>query len=330
MNAALRILRSREAVLFLVLVGLFAVMSWRVEYFLDLQNLFDQARYWVAPGLIAIAMTFIIATGGIDLSVGSILALSGIVVGLLYRDAGWPIWAAAGCAVLVAGAAGALNGAVVAYVRVPALVVTLATMTLFRGLAMGLLGKQRPVGDFPASFRWLGQGDAFPVPGSGAAPAYVPVSVIVLIVAFALGWALMRRSWVGRFTELLGENQIAAAFAGINVPALKFGLFTGCGFLCGLAGMFHTAQVNTALADTAQDMALDVVACVVIGGTRISGGHASMIGSLLGLLIIGILRFGLDLAGVPSQNTIIVIGLVLIVTAVFNEWMASRTSGEKQ
>jgi len=320
-----RVLFTRESLLLLVLVALFILFSVGVKHFFNLANLFEQSRYWVAPGLMAVAMTFIIATGGIDLSVGSILALSGMVMGLLYRDAGWPMWLAA-CAAPAAGlAAGAFNGGVISYLHVPPLVVTLATMTLFRGLVMGL-SQADAVSDFPKAFLWLGQG-GFSVAGTAEAPVLFPISLIVLMALFAAGWLAMRRSWVGRFTELIGENETAARFAAIDVRLLKFGLYAFCGLICGLASLFYTAHSSTALPTPPTGMELKVIACVVIGGTRISGGQGSVLGSLLGLLIIGILEFGLEMAEIPSEEIIIVVGFVLIVTAVFNEWIARRKTG---
>lgn len=307
-----RVLLAREAVLFYVLLGMFLVFSVFVEGFLDWFSLFEQTRYWAIPGMIAVPMTFIIATAGIDLSVASILAMSGIVLGLLFRDAHLPIWLAACAAVLAGLLAGAFNGGVSSYLRIPPLVVTLATMALFRGAAMGL-SKARPIKDFPEGFLWLGQGDVF-----------VPVPLVALLAVAAVGWVLMRRSWVGRFTECIGENETAAEFAAIDVRRLKWALYSACGLVCGLAALFNTALYATAKADTANGMELEVIACVVIGGTRISGGQGSVLGSLLGLLIIGILRHGLIMAGVRSQYVIIVVGALLIVTVVFNEWMARR------
>ncbi len=330
MNRMTRLLsnvfRYRETVLVGALVILFAYFAWRAPGFFDAFNLLERSRYWVAPGLMVVPMTFIIATSGIDLSVASILAMSAMVMGLAFRDWGMPMYLAACCAVLTGLAAGALNGGIASYVRIPPLVVTLATMTLFRGVAMGL-SRARPVGGFPASFQWLGQGNVFQIPGTAANPVYVPFSVLVLLGVFAVGWGLMHRSWVGRFTELIGENETAARFAGIDVSLLKCLLFTACGGLCGLAAVFHTAFYATAKADTALGMELEVIACVVIGGTRISGGRASMPGALLGLLIFGILQFGLEMSGVRSRNIIIIVGLVLILTAVMNERFGNQYTG---
>ena len=321
-----RALRSREMVLFALLAILFSVMSLRVDGFFDAYNLLERTRYWVGPGLIAIPMTFVIATGGIDLSVASILALCGIVMGLLYNDAHWPMAAAAGASLLTGLACGAFNGGVASWVGVPPLVVTLATMALFRGVAMGL-SQAKAFSDFPGWFVWLGQGSVARVPFTAANPAYLPAPLVLLAAAYALGWFLMHRSWIGRFTEMTGENETAARFAAIDVRRLKLALYAGCGLMCGLAAIVHTALYATAKADTASGMELDVIACVVVGGTRISGGRASIAGTLIGLTILGLLRFGLEMAGVSAQYIIIVVGLVLVVAAILNERLGRSAGG---
>jgi rhamnose transport system permease protein len=318
-----RILFSREAVLCGLFAAMFTAFAITTDGFLDAFSLLERARYWVIPGMIAVPMTFIIATSGIDLSVGSIVAMCGIVLGLLHSDAHWPIALAAVAAVAAGIAAGALNGGVSSYLNIPPLVVTLGTMALFRGVAMGL-SKARTVSNFPDSFLWLSQGDAFKLPfGDGV---FLPAPVVALIVVVVIGWILMRKSWIGRYTECIGENPTAAAFAAIDVRRMNLILYTACGAVCGIASLFNTALYATAKADAAMGLELEAIACVVIGGTRISGGEGSVIGSLLGLLIIGILRYGLEMAGVKSQHVVIVVGALLVVTAVVNEWLARLRS----
>jgi rhamnose transport system permease protein len=241
----------------------------------------------------------------------------------------WPIGLAAAAAVAVGFAAGAFNGGVSSYLRIPPLVVTLATMALFRGVAMGL-SKARSVSSFPESFLRISQGNAFSIPAGKAGPIEVPIPLFALLAVVAIGALLMRRSWIGRFTECIGENETAARFAAIDVRRIKFALYTACGAVCGLAALFNTALYATAKADAATGMELDAIACVVIGGTRISGGQGSVIGSLLGLCIIGILKYGLERAGIRSQHVVIFVGGLLIVTAVFNERMSAASGRSRR
>ena len=319
--------RSREAVLLGVLCAMCAVFGATTEYFLNLDALLGYSRYWVAPGLLAIPMTFIIATAGIDLSVGSIVGMCGIILGVLYRDYQWPIAAACAAAVLSGTAAGAFNGGISSTLGIPPLVVTLATMTLFRGIAFGL-SQADAISNFPAGFNYLGSGTLFSFWLFGE-EAFVPVALVVLLAAMAIGVLLLRRTWMGRYTLAIGENPSAASFAAIPVSWMLFGIYTACGFMAGVASLFYTAVYATARADGGTGLELEAIAAVVIGGTRISGGQASVTGTLLGLLIIGILRYGLELSGVKSQNVVIIVGLLLIVTAVFNEWMARRAGESK-
>lgn len=322
-----KLFRARETVLFGVLCLMLLGFSMTTEYFLNLDSLLSYSRYWVAPGMLAIPMTFIIATAGIDLSVGSIVAMCGIVLGILYRDYQWPIAAACAAAIASGTAAGAFNGGVSSLLRIPPLVVTLATMTLFRGVAFGL-SKADAISNFPGSFTYLGNGTLFTFYFNGEA-VYVPATLLGLAFTVMAGGVLLRFSWIGRYTLAIGENPVAAAFAAIPVRWMLFGIYTACGFVCGVASLFYTAVFATARADGATGLELEAIAAVVIGGTRISGGQASVTGTLLGLLIIGILRYGLELSGVKSQYVVIIVGLLLIVTAVFNEWMARRAGESK-
>ncbi len=321
-----KIITARETILLAILLGLFVLFSWRVEGFFDAYGLLEQTRYWVVPGLLAIPMTFIIATAGIDLSVGSIVALSGIVVGMLHVEYGWPAPVAAVAGLAAGIVAGALNGGVSSYLKIPPLVVTLATMTLFRGLAMGL-SQAKAFGGYPESFAWISQGDLFEFTYGDELTAGFPAPLAVLLIAVVIGHVLMKRSWVGRYTECIGENETAARFAAIEVQKLKFWLYTAAGAVAGTAAAFNITLFDTAKPDAATGMELEAIACVVVGGTRISGGQGSVLGTLLGLGIIGILRYGLELYGLQSETVIIVVGVLLIVTAVFNEWVSRGQGG---
>lgn len=317
-----RLIRAREFALLLVLVAMMAVFSATVDGFLDWFNIFDQTRYWAIAGIIAVPMTFIIATAGIDLSVASIVALSTVTIGMLFESAGMPIWVAVAGGLGVGLLAGSFNGFFASYVGVPPLVVTLGTIALFRGLAMGV-SRAQPMGGFPDGYTALGMGDAFSFP-LGGETVYVPIPLMVMLAVFAAGTLIFRRTALGRYTEAIGENEVAAAFAAIDVRWVKLLLYAGCGACCGLAAVVNTALNATAKADTATGLELEVIACVVVGGTRISGGQGSVVGTLLGLFILGILRYGLEMQGVRTQHIIIVVGAILIATAVFNEWMAAK------
>ncbi len=318
-----RILATRETILLFVLVSLCVLFSVLVDGFSDWVNVVERSRYWVVPGMIAVPMTLIIATGGIDLSVGSILGMCGIVLGLLFRDAGWPIALAAGVAILTGFLAGGLNGGMSSYLKIPPLVVTLATMALYSGVALAL-SQARPIGNFPLPFQWLGQGDFFQMGLGDQEEISFPAPLIALLIVFGIGWLIMRRSWIGRYAECIGENELAAQFAAIDVRRLKWMLYAATGGVCGIASVFYTSLYATARPEAGRGMELEAIACVVVGGTRISGGRGTVVGTMLGLLIIGVLRYGLEMAGIPSQRLIIFVGALLIVTAILNEWLTGK------
>jgi rhamnose transport system permease protein len=318
-----RILSFRETILLFILMSLCIFFSVFVEGFSDLVNVVERSRYWVVPGMIAVPMTLIIATGGIDLSVGSTLGMCGIVLGVLFRDAGWPIVLASFAAVMTGFLAGAFNGGVSSYLKIPPLVVTLATMALYSGIALAL-SQARPIGNFPPPFQWLGQGDFFQIDFGDRGDISFPAPLLALVIVSMIGWLVMRRSWVGRYAECIGENEVAARFAAIDVRRLKWAIYVMAGGVCGIASVLYTSLYATARPEAGRGMELEAIACVVVGGTRISGGRGTVTGTILGLLIIGVLRYGLEMAGIPSQHLIIFVGILLIVTAVLNEWLSGK------
>lgn len=299
--------------------AIFLMCAFTVEGFLfydgefDAWNLSDRCRHWVEIGLIAIPMTFIICTGGIDLSVGSMLALSGMALGIAWRDWGWDVWTASAFAVGVGTAAGAVNGVLGSTLAVAPLVATLATRALYRGAALGF-SEGDPVRGFPDSFLGI----------SEWAPGGVPGVFILLAGSVLAGHLFFRKGRIGRWTAAVGENETAAEFAGIPTKRVKFALYTFSGLMCGLAAPIHVSRFATANPEHAGSLELDVIAAVVVGGTRITGGSGSVLGTGLGLLVVGMFRFALDLKGFPQQTQTILMGLIVVGMAVLNEWMGRR------
>jgi len=318
---------SREAALVWLLALITAGFGLTVPNFLLPENLLEQSRYWVELGMVAVPMTLIIATGGIDLSVGSMLALSGMVLGACWHGAGLDIRLCAALAVATGLLCGLFNGLAITALGIAPLVVTLATMAMYRGLAMGIFGAVgqdliRPGRgfDFPRPYLWLGQGTIGPV----------PVQLLAWGLIAAVGIVVLHRTWIGRYTLAMGENPTAARFGAVPVRGMTLGLYGMSGLICGLSAVTFVAREATAKPDAAMGFELAVIACVVIGGTRITGGSASVVGTLLGVLILGMMQYGMEMAGLRQQRTIIVVGLIVIVTAVFNEWMARRQETLRQ
>jgi rhamnose transport system permease protein len=301
----------REAALAAVVALLCVAMSNLSPYFWDRDNLLDLSRHLAEAGIIACGMTLVIMTGGIDLSVGSLLGLAGIALGYGWK-AGGPVAGALACAA-TGLAGGALNGGLVSLFRLPPLVVTLATMALFRGAAM-VVSQAQPVSDFPSWFAWLGQGDL----------AGVPVQLAAWIALVGATTLLIERMPAGRHIVAVGDSERAAEFAALPVRAVRFGVYCATGFLCALAAAVFTSRVSTAKADAGLGLELEVITAVVLGGTAITGGRGSALGSMLGVIILGVLRNGLSLRDVPSVYQTILAGVILIATAIVNQKMLER------
>ncbi len=318
MNRFKSLLASRHAGLLGALVILAVGFGVTSEQFRDPVNLLDRSRLWIEVGLVAIPMTFIIAAGGIDLSVGSLLALSAMVAGWCFREWHWPLPLALMAAVLTGALGGAVNGFAASVLRVPALVATLATLAIYRGLAMGI-SQGQPIGNLPAGF---GEWGGFATVGSG--PFAPPQQLVLLLLFMALGEFVLRRTRAGRWTVQLGENETAARYAAIPVNRVRFGLFLASGVTCGLGAITYMAYYASARPNANLGLELDAIACVIIGGNRITGGNGSVIGTFLGLLFLALLRFGLEMHGVLQQTQTILVGLLVVLTAILNEWVVQR------
>jgi rhamnose transport system permease protein len=317
-----RRLFGREALLMLLILGVAAGFGATVPGFLDPANLGDRTRYLVETGFIAVPMTFIIAAGGMDLSVGSLLALAGVVAGLAHARAGWPLPAAIAAALAMGTVGGLLNGLAIQALRLPALVVTLATLALYRGLAFGLTGA-RPISDWPEAFTNWGSMGGWQI----GTRWNLPWSFLLLLGVTAAGAAVFDRHTLGRQARQLGENASAARFAGISTARVQLAIYGASGLACGMAAVIWTARFATAHPGAAQGLEMDVIAVVVLGGTRITGGAGSVIGTFLGLVLLGLLRYGLDMCSVAQQDQTILLGLLVVVIAVLNEAWARRQPG---
>jgi rhamnose transport system permease protein len=279
-------------------------------------------------GTLAIALTPIILTGGIDLSVGSIVALSGVMMGLAYRDFGWSIHAAVLTGIATGTGAGLINGLLVASGIAP-LVATLATMALFRGLAMGLVNGQR-IAPLPAELTDWGWASWFGL----------PTQLYLLLVMSAIGAVLVHFSISGRGIFAIGENRLAAQFAAVPVRKIEAGLYLFSGFAAGLVAMMQTAYQAAAVPDAARGFELQAIACVVLGGTRVTGGFGSIPRTILGLATLAHLQIGLSLNSqrewmipgwqkpvrLDAEAQLIIIGLLVILVAVINERLSASRS----
>ena len=308
-----RWLTVQEAVLVGILILVVVVLSFKSDRFLTAANLLNQTRFLSEVALLTVPMTFIIILGGIDLSVGSMMALGAVLLGFSWQSFGFPLWAAV-CVALCGGTlAGLLNGLVIVYLGVPPLIVTLATLAIYRGLSFGI-SESRSVNGFPDSFAFWGSGDI------GGLPVQLYLLVGVLVVS-ALALA---RTPLGRCVYAIGNNETAARFAGLRVGRIKLIMYSFSGFMAAVAGFIFTSRVTSTRADAATGLELDVIAAVVFGGTSIFGGRGTILGTALGVVIIQLLKNGLQLAGLRGEATVILIGTVLILSILLNQFLEKQ------
>lgn len=301
-----RVLLNREAAI-IGLLALVVVVATIVVPNFDSPLTFTYLIRDLAPILlIALPMTLIIITEEIDLSVASIVGLSSVITGLGVQ-AGWPLPFAAVVAILVGTVAGAINGALVTFVGLPSLAVTIGTLALFRGIAVGLLGTTA-VSDFPDFWTDLARDN---IPGTPIPGIIIPF--LVLAIVFSV---LLHFTPFGRSLYAIGLNKEAASFSGIDVGLTKFWLFVMSGAVSGFAGVYFTLLYNNARGDNATGMELQIIAAVLLGGVSIFGGRGAMPGVIAGVLLIGTLSSALRLAGVTSDIINVITGVLLIVSVV--------------
>ena len=314
--------RFAPLIFLLVLMAVFAIMEPR---FLSSINLFNVMRQVSITGLLAIGMTFVILTAGIDLSVGSLLAFAGLVAAAVAKggmqdrftvgDAaigyGWPLALLAAVAVGVAG--GYLQGLAITKLRVPPFVVTLGGMSAFRGAAL-LFAAGGPISGFQPDFSWWGQGRILTV----------PVPVIIFLLAALAAHVVLRYTRFGRRVYAVGGNPEAARLAGLNVNGITCSVYVIMGLFVGIGAFVLAARLNSAEAVAGTGYELTVIASVVIGGTSLFGGAGSIFGTVIGTVLIGVLLNGLVLMNVSSYVQQIIIGVIIVLAVAFDTFAKSR------
>lgn len=313
-SPASRALKSWEALLALVAVAIFALNAWASPYFLDPWNLSDASFNFTEKAMIAFAMAMLIVAGEIDLSVGAIIALASTVMGLaMAAGASTPVLVALGLGTGVL--CGAFNGLLVARFGLPSIVVTIGTMSLFRGISYIVLGDGAFTG-YPDSFAWFGQGYVFWV---------ITVELVIFALAALIFGVLLHRTSFGRMVQAIGNNATAARFSGIRVERVRFILFLLTGLMSGIAAVCLTSRLGSTRPSIASGFELEVVTIVVLGGVSILGGSGSILGVVLAAVVMGLVTFGLGLLNVPGIVMSIVVGALLIaVIALSRLWSMRR------
>jgi rhamnose transport system permease protein len=293
---------SWEALLVAVAVAIFIANSLASPYFLDPWSLSDLTFNFTEKAIVAFAMALLIVAGEIDLSVAAIIALASTLMGMAVQaGVGTPGLVVIG---LAAGlACGAFNGFLVTRLGLPSIVVTIGTMTLYRGIAFIILGDRAYKG-YPASFAFFGQGYAWSV---------ISFELVLFVVFAAAYWFLLHRTSFGRRVFAIGNNPVAARFSGVRVERIKFTLFCLTGLMSGVTAVLITSRLGSTRPSIAQGYELEIITMVVLGGVNILGGSGSIVGVVLAALIMGLVTFGLGLLNVPGIVMSIFVGLLLIV-----------------
>jgi rhamnose transport system substrate-binding protein len=296
---------THETVLAALLVGELAFFAAFAQNFASLSGLSLVLRQASDIGLLALVMTPVILLGGIDLSVGSLMGLSAVLLGKLWRDAGVPVGGAAGLVVLAGAAAGGFNALFITKLRVPPLIVTLGTFSLFRGLAEGLTAGTDNFTGFPRAFLAFGQRDF---------AGYVPYAFPVFAWVALCVWVLVHRTTIGRSFFAIGHSSEGSRHAGLPVERRQALAYVLSGAGAALAAVVYVATSGQAKADAALGYELVAITAVVLGGTSIFGGRGSVHGTVLGLFALVVLRIGLQLSDLPTELADILTGVLLLVS----------------
>ena len=299
-----RVLRDYGSLLGLLLIG--AALSLLSDRFLTTSNLINVARQVSINAIVAAGMTIVIITGGIDLSVGSSIALAGCAALLVARLLGDVAGMAVG--LLAAGGVGLLNGALVAWGRVPPFITTLATMTVVRGAAL-VLTNGEPIVKTEGPYLWLGQASVGPIP--------VPILLMVATL-FGAHWFLSRTRW-GTYVYAVGGNADAARLSGISLAGIQILVYVLGGVLAGMAGLVLAARLSSAQPNTGVGFELDAIAAVVLGGTSLMGGEGTIWGTTVGAFIIGVLNNGFNLMNVSPFYQLIAKGAVIVLAVLVDQ-----------
>ncbi|MFU8824994.1 ABC transporter permease [Yoonia sp.] len=300
-SPAARALRSWESILVAVAIAIFITNSFTSPFFLNAWNLSDATFNFTEKAMIALAMALLIISGEIDLSVASIIALASTAMGLaMQAGAGVPVLVLVGIGTGVL--CGAFNGFLVAGLGLPSIVVTIGTMSLFRGIAYIVLGDRAFTG-YPPGFAYFGQGYVWWV---------FSFELVLFTVLALIYWALLHRTSFGRAVYAIGNNATAAQFSGIRVARVKFILFLLTGLMSGIAAVCLTSRLGSTRPSIATGFELEVVTMVVLGGVSILGGSGSILGVVLAALIMGMVTFGFGLLNVPGIVMSIFLGVLLI------------------
>ena len=322
--------------LILALVILVALIGSQTEHFFSARNLLNIGQNISVVGLVAIGVTIVIVSAGLDISVGSIAGVASVVSAIMVTTVG-TVFGGVVMGVTAGAALGLINAAVITYLRVNPVIATLATFSAFRGLAFLIAPGGRPIGVLDPNFTWLGSGRLFATEGFPG----IPVSLVILIGVAVIAHFVLRYTVFGRSVYAMGGNPVAARLAGINLTRMKFMMYSASGALAGLAGVIVTARTSSGQpASGTQGLELEAITAVFLGGAILAGGKGTIAGTMLAVVLIGTLSNGMNLMGMPTFYQLVAKGLLLIIAVAIGQWRMARaerlqaraiasTSGEK-
>ncbi|MCL6629183.1 MAG: ABC transporter permease [Armatimonadetes bacterium] len=301
----MRIFKSKELAVLLLFLGIFAMFAVKTPQFATPYNLLNVARQYSELAVVAVGLTMVIIAGGIDISVGSVVGLSSIMVGVLAVNMHLNIWLACFLALLTGLACGMTNGFAITRLGIQPIVTTLAMMSTARGLAY-VLSDARTISGLPMSFTGLDQ----------VSMGAVPLAVVLALVIVVAGTVTLRQTAFGRSVYAVGANEEAARLSGTNTRQVKMLVYSLTGMLAGLSGIMMTTRVSCALPDAGLGFEFEAITAVVMGGSSLKGGEGNIVGTIIGVGIMGILRNGLNLIGVTDTWKVLFLGVMLIIAVL--------------
>lgn len=287
---------------FFILVIEFLIFSLASKSFLTLGNILSVGRQMSFTGIAAIGMTLVMLTGDIDISVGSMLAMAGVLCAKLSADVGLPLWIAVVITLLIGALFGLINGAAVTRLHIPALIATLATQTILKGIAY-LLTNAVPVKNLSATYKFLGQGYIFGV---------IPVPLIITVALYVLAWWYLDKTYLGRRVYLSGGNEEAARLSGINTKWTITGTYVFSGVFAAIAGVLMAARLGSGQPSVGSGFEMDVITATVLGGISVNGGKGKVVNVFVGACIMGVLANGMTMLNINQYLQWIINGLVLL------------------
>jgi len=299
------------------LIVLSLILWSRQPVFMSSENWLNILRQASFNAILGIGMTFVILTAGVDLSVGAIVAVSSVVGGLLMLDHGWNMWLAVPTMILAGGLCGLVNGLIITWGRIPPFIVTLGSMQIFRGVALQItdgkpiynLTKIQPHFDLWGTRNYWS----------------IPAPVVLTFIVFIVGFLILRYTRLGLYTYAIGGNEQATRFSGVKIDRYKLAVYSLMGLAAGIAGVMITSRLNSSQPNVASGAELDAIAAVVIGGTSLFGGEGTIVGTIIGALLMAVIRNGLTLMHVSAFYQQIVIGAVIILAVLIDR--LRRTTG---